>query len=371
MNGAMACRRPVPGGALSRTFLWAYHRSVSHAFARSVLEIPSARVLHETYLAAVVFGPERDEAVYAPYGPPRACSSFEAIRDRLARWDGEQGQQQQGQQQQGGALSQRLWDALLGGGGVVAHSSGRCCDDPSHREPRDPAEVGIDRRHLLVKCSPLYQMGQDLATTLPLALPPPAALDLAERSASAAEAVAAAQATTAAALPPPFRHTFLIRRPDKVALSMLALAEGEGHGSDSSNAQALLECDLVETQRLYRFVLDHGLEPPAATATGADATTAVGAGAAAGASAGGAGGGGGGGMAAAAGGGAVAMTPLVIDADDLIANPCRILRGYCERVGLPYSTSMLTWDAGAKQTPLFAPFVSKMHHFTKTGSGQT
>eukprot|EP01046_Picozoa_sp_COSAG06_P056256 COSAG06_NODE_10588_length_1653_cov_1.510940_2_plen_242_part_01 len=242
----MACRRPVPGGALSRTFLWAYHRSVSHAFARSVLEIPSARVLHETYLAAVVFGPERDEAVYAPYGPPRACSSFEAIRDRLARWDGEQGQhqqqqqqgrqgQQQGQQQQGGALSQRLWDALLGVGGVGAHSSGWCCDDPSHREPRDPAEVGIDRTHLLVKCSPLYQMGQDLATTLPLALPPPAALDLAERSASAAEAVAAAQATAAAALPPPFRHTFLIRRPDKVALSMLALAEGEaGHGGDSS-----------------------------------------------------------------------------------------------------------------------------------------
>jgi beta-galactosidase/beta-glucuronidase len=28
------------------------------------------------------------------------------------------------------------------------------------------------------------------------------------------------------------------------------------------------------------------------------------------------------------------------------------------------------WMSGAK-TPLFAPFVYKMHHFTKTGSGQT
>ena len=111
----MTARGRPAGGALSRTFLWAYHRSISHAFARSILEIPSARVLHETYLAAVVFGPGRDEAAYSAFGPARECSSFGAIRDRLGRWDGERGQQH-GQQ---GAL-RRLWARL---GDSV------CCDD--------------------------------------------------------------------------------------------------------------------------------------------------------------------------------------------------------------------------------------------------
>jgi hypothetical protein len=27
--------------------------------------------------------------------------------------------------------------------------------------------------------------------------------------------------------------------------------------------------------------------------------------------------------------------------------------------------------AAVRKTPLFAPFIYKMHHFTKTGSGQT
>ncbi|XP_071478608.1 uncharacterized protein [Diadema antillarum] len=37
--------------------------------------------------------------------------------------------------------------------------------------------------------------------------------------------------------------------------------------------------------------------------------------------------------------------PIVIDADDLLNNPRGILRKYCELVGLPFSESLLQWDA--------------------------
>lgn len=275
-------RRPG-GGALSRTFLWAYHRSISHAFARSILEISSARVLHETYLAAVVFGQQRDEAVYRSFGPVRECSSFEAIRDRLMRWDGEEGvrpDQRPGVVQRIASLAIRHWSL----------SAGRCCSDPSHCEPRDPTEVGTDRRHLFVKCSPFYQMGQDLRSTLPPLTEP--------------------DSMTASSRPPLFQHTFLIRRPDKVALSMYNLENGSGSG----NTQALLEADIVETHRLYRFVLDKsddGLSLPSKSTVGSPPAT-----------------------------------PLIVDADDLLCNPAAVLQGYCSRVGLPYEDSILKWDPG-------------------------
>ena len=41
-------------------------------------------------------------------------------------------------------------------------------------------------------------------------------------------------------------------------------------------------------------------------------------------------------------------TPIVIDGDDLMANPGKILPKYCRAVGLPYSESLLKWDASTK-----------------------
>ncbi|XP_064603244.1 uncharacterized protein LOC135468761 isoform X2 [Liolophura sinensis] len=39
-------------------------------------------------------------------------------------------------------------------------------------------------------------------------------------------------------------------------------------------------------------------------------------------------------------------TPLVIDADDLLENPDRMLKKYCMKTGLTFSEKMLKWDRG-------------------------
>ena len=36
--------------------------------------------------------------------------------------------------------------------------------------------------------------------------------------------------------------------------------------------------------------------------------------------------------------------PVVIDADDLLMNPGRVLKAYCNAVGIPYSADLLHWD---------------------------
>jgi hypothetical protein len=38
---------------------------------------------------------------------------------------------------------------------------------------------------------------------------------------------------------------------------------------------------------------------------------------------------------------------------------------------LPSGIDVISFDGYGKETPLFAPYMYKMHHFTKTGSGQT
>ena len=38
--------------------------------------------------------------------------------------------------------------------------------------------------------------------------------------------------------------------------------------------------------------------------------------------------------------------PIIIDADDLQNHPKSVLRKYCEAVGIPYSDSLLQWEAG-------------------------
>ena len=38
--------------------------------------------------------------------------------------------------------------------------------------------------------------------------------------------------------------------------------------------------------------------------------------------------------------------PIVIDADDFLEDPERMLEAYCKAVGIPYSPDLLTWEAG-------------------------
>ena len=44
------------------------------------------------------------------------------------------------------------------------------------------------------------------------------------------------------------------------------------------------------------------------------------------------------------------QTPIVIDADDLQANPASVLRQYCDLIGVKFSESLLHWEAGDKIT---------------------
>ena len=38
--------------------------------------------------------------------------------------------------------------------------------------------------------------------------------------------------------------------------------------------------------------------------------------------------------------------PIIIDADDFLEDPPRMLEAYCKGVGIPYSPGLLTWEAG-------------------------
>ncbi|XP_038044759.1 branched-chain-amino-acid aminotransferase-like protein 2 [Patiria miniata] len=38
--------------------------------------------------------------------------------------------------------------------------------------------------------------------------------------------------------------------------------------------------------------------------------------------------------------------PVIIDADDLLSDPATILSGFCQKLGIPYTDSLLTWDEG-------------------------
>ena len=316
-----------------------------------MLQLPSVRVWHETYLASVVFGKGRDEEQYGAFGPARACSSFEAVRDRLGGWGGERGERGEWfENQEGGdtdgncsssqtlppeldrdhsgllnvsgrtgvnsnhperprtvsGVKDHFWDQMaaamrVGSGAFLSSSSSRCCDDLTHQAP--PENDGFNRRHLFVKCSPLYQMEQILSNTLPRRCP------------GAAQEPKVDNSSSKYAVAPNFTHTFLIRRPDKVALSMMKLANdayggnpSDSHSSihsDTANALALLEQDLVQTHRMYRFVQQQQLEQQQE-----------------------------------------GSCIVVIDSDDLLVSPESVLRGYCGAVGLPYSPSMLRWPVG-------------------------
>lgn len=41
--------------------------------------------------------------------------------------------------------------------------------------------------------------------------------------------------------------------------------------------------------------------------------------------------------------------PIVMDADDLLANPAGMIRAYCEAVGIPFLERALTWEPGPRK----------------------
>ncbi|XP_038057542.1 uncharacterized protein LOC119729098 [Patiria miniata] len=53
--------------------------------------------------------------------------------------------------------------------------------------------------------------------------------------------------------------------------------------------------------------------------------------------------------------------PIIIDAEDLVANPEGILSAFCERMGLPYSKDLLSWDSGSELTKDW--IISQRHKF--------
>ncbi|XP_072018622.1 uncharacterized protein [Amphiura filiformis] len=61
-------------------------------------------------------------------------------------------------------------------------------------------------------------------------------------------------------------------------------------------------------------------------------------------------------------------TPIVIDADDLQANPLSILRQYCHLLGVEFKESMLQWEAGNEIADTWiASKMAKQRHKVKEG----
>ena len=44
------------------------------------------------------------------------------------------------------------------------------------------------------------------------------------------------------------------------------------------------------------------------------------------------------------------VAPVVLDAQDVLADPARMLRQLCERLEIPFEESMLSWEAGPRKT---------------------
>ncbi len=108
-------------------------------------------------------------------------------------------------------------------------------------------------------------------------------------------------------LPKGYRHTFLIRDPRKTFSSYKKMWI-KFLQDDSFQFQELPPCmnppknAFGELFELYEYVQHHGLD----------------------------------------------KDPIIIDADDLQRNPRSILSQYCAAVGIPYSESLLQWEAGAR-----------------------
>ncbi|XP_070577880.1 uncharacterized protein [Ptychodera flava] len=98
------------------------------------------------------------------------------------------------------------------------------------------------------------------------------------------------------AIPEGFVHSFLIRQPIKSIISFYKTYI-DAYGSDSS--LLLSELSFRGMLDLFKYIRD-----------------------------------------------AKGQTPVIIDADDLLADPAGIMRKYCEAVGFEFRESMLHWESG-------------------------
>ena len=101
-------------------------------------------------------------------------------------------------------------------------------------------------------------------------------------------------------IPMGFRHTFLIRHPQKVMNSVAKIStkmQGTGPFSnfDIKNLRAV-----QYVNEMWKHVKSQGWE----------------------------------------------STPVIIDSDDLLENPKEMLKAYCKEVGIPFTEDLLTWEAG-------------------------
>ena len=109
-------------------------------------------------------------------------------------------------------------------------------------------------------------------------------------------------------IPDGFRHSFLIRHPYQVLASWDRLInrpikDESKRMKVSEMSELLMPSGLFykEQYDLYRFVKDH-YEP----------------------------------------------NPVIIDTEDLLANPGRVLKAYCQTVSLPYNDDLLQWESGSQ-----------------------
>ena len=108
-------------------------------------------------------------------------------------------------------------------------------------------------------------------------------------------------------LPRGFKYSFLIRHPYKVASSFKKLLLGEFGDFPDMRALPLLAfppgCGFKDLFDLIQYVKEN-IDP----------------------------------------------RPTILDADDLLQDPVGILSTYCARMGIPYSSKLLSWEAGAEIT---------------------
>lgn len=45
---------------------------------------------------------------------------------------------------------------------------------------------------------------------------------------------------------------------------------------------------------------------------------------------------------------ALGQTPIVVDSDDILADPETVLTGLCDQIGIPFDPAMLAWSAGSR-----------------------
>ena len=107
-----------------------------------------------------------------------------------------------------------------------------------------------------------------------------------------------------------FTHTFIIRRPERAVYSLFKMAEKDGDEWGEFDPK---EAGFREIHNLYTFVKEK-----------------------------------------------LGYTPVVVDADDLLADPEGMMKAHCSAVGIPYEENMTKWEP----RPNFSDWRERGHIFS-------